>query len=190
MPYAISAKRINANFKLNQLTMRYLFPILLLLFTACKNEPESTEIAAKEVTEDVHTYANIKDVRTEHLDLDLDVNFENNTIYGTATHHLSKHSCDKFIVDIKGLEIVKVTLDGKNETDFRIGKMDELLGQALEISIKESTKTVSIQYETTAESSALDWLPPALTSSKKHPFLYTQGQAILTRTAIVQIGVF
>lgn len=164
--------------------MRYLFPLLLLVLISCKNEQESPEIAAKEIAEDVHTYANIKDVRTEHLDLDLDVNFENNTIYGTVTHHLSKHSTDKFIVDIKGLEIVKVTLDGKNETDFRIGKMDELLGQALEISIKANTKTVSIQYETTAESSALDWLPPALTSSKKHPFLYTQGQAVLTRTWI------
>ena len=43
---------------------------------------------------------------------------------------------------------------------------------------------VNIYYQTTDASAALDWLDTTLTSSKTKPFLYTQGQAILTRTWI------
>lgn len=157
---------------------------VLYLFAACtENGPVKTE-ENDTLIEDVHSYANINEVKTTHLDLDLEVDFKNNTIYGTATHDISDHTTDKMIFDINGLEIISVILDNNTETDYKIGKNDALLGQPLEVSIKPDTKQVRIQYKTTDQSGSLDWLPPALTSSKKYPFLYTQGQAILTRTWI------
>jgi leukotriene-A4 hydrolase len=160
---------------------------VLLGISACTNveKNDSPNELTNILTKDPHSYANIDEVRTTHLHLDLDVNFENNRIYGVATHEISSHTCDKIIFDIKGLEIIRVTLDdGKKEAAYKIGKQDELMGQPLEVAIKPDTKKVAIHYQTSDSASALDWLPPSLTTGKKHPFLYTQGQAVLTRTWI------
>ena len=93
------------------------------------------------------------------------------------------------IFDIKGLKILKVTSgEVNNETNrkYEIGKEtnNKILGKPLIIDIDKNTAFVNIYYETTKESEALDWLDSTLTSSKEKPFLYTQGQAILTRTWI------
>ena len=59
-----------------------------------------------------------------------------------------------------------------------------VVGRPLIVDIDTNTSWVNIYYETTKDSEALDWLDSSLTSSKEKPFLYTQGQAILTRTWI------
>ncbi|HLA15151.1 MAG TPA: M1 family metallopeptidase, partial [Gemmatimonadaceae bacterium] len=41
---------------------------------------------------------------------------------------------------------------------------------------------VVIDYETAPEAAAVQWLSPEQTSGKRLPFMFTQGQAILTRT--------
>lgn len=134
-----------------------------------------------------HSYSNCKDIKTKHLHLELDVNFENKTIYGIARHEMINSGVDTAIFDIKSLEIQKITLGKKGEeveTDFIIGENDELIGQPLLVKIDKSTRFVNIYYKTTDHSEAIDWLPSKLTQGKKFPFMYTQGQAILTRTWI------
>lgn len=163
----------------------------ILLFS-CDPEPKNTQTTTEllaDSTYDDHSYSNLKKIRTTHLDLELDVNFDNKTIYGIARHTMENKGCDTAIFDIKGLQIQKITLGPKGherETDFVIGNMDKdsILGQPLLVTVQHDTKQVNIYYQTTPQSDALDWLEPQQTSSKKHPFLYTQGQAILTRTWI------
>ena len=123
------------------------------------------------------------------MDLDLDVSFLNKTIYGVARHTMINNGTDTAIFDIKGLKIQKITLGEKNnekEADFVIGNMDKdsILGQPLLVSINHNTTKINIYYQTSESSDALGWLDSNLTSSKTKPFLYTQGQAILTRTWI------
>ena len=160
-----------------------------LLCTACSEDNESPE-PKPESTEarDIHSYANISEIRTEHLHLDLDVNFENQTIYGVARHKMSAHSTDQAVFDVKGLEIMKVTTgtakSGEKSAEYAIGEQDEILGAPLTVSISPNTQHINIYYKTTDATEALDWLAPQLTVGKKHPFMYTQGQAILTRSWI------
>lgn len=142
-----------------------------------------------QAADDDHSYSNLNEIHTTHLDLELEVNFENKTIYGVARHTMKNNGADTAIFDTKGLMIQKVTLGTKNsekETDFVIINMtkDSILGQPLLVSIENNTENINIYYQTTEYSDALDWLDPNLTSSKTKPFLYTQGQAILTRTWI------
>lgn len=170
----------------------YFLLLTIYLFSSCDISPVAPGTKTEQLadsTYDDHSYSNLKEIRTSHLDLDLEVNFSNKTIYGVAHHTMINKGSDTAIFDIKGLLIQKITIGkGKNEreTDFVIGNMDKdsILGQPLLVTVKPNTTQVNIYYQTTTESAALDWLDSNLTSSKKYPFLYTQGQAILTRTWI------
>ncbi|MES2800130.1 MAG: M1 family metallopeptidase [Bacteroidota bacterium] len=137
---------------------------------------------------DKHSYSNIEQISTKHLDLELDIHFDSKSIYGVARHEMINKGTDTAIFDIKNIDIQKVTIGKETEveTDFVIGNWDKdsILGRPLHVTIKNDTKYVNIYYKTTEESAALQWLDPEQTTGKKHPFLFTQGQAILTRTWI------
>ena len=168
----------------------YFFFSILLFLTSCNENTEDKANTPIQIDTDLikdgHSYSNINEIRTFHLDLELDVNFENKTIYGVARHEMINFGTDTAIFDIKGLDIQKVTLGQKEEkeTDFMIGKDDELLGQPLCVKVLPNTKFINIYYKTTEKTEALDWLSPELTAGKVHPYMYTQGEAILTRSWI------
>ncbi len=148
------------------------------------NSSNSNQIVEPNET---HSYANLTDIHTKHIHLDLDVNFDNNTIYGVARHQMvNLTSTDTAIFDIKNIDIQKVTIgkDKERETDYVIGQNDSILGAPLMVSIDSTVEFINIYYKTTDKTEALDWLSPDLTEGKKHPFLYSQGQTLLTRTWI------
>lgn len=154
---------------------------------ALKKEEEANKVVINQPVRDAHSYSNLDEIKTKHLHLEFEVNFQNKTIYGVARHEMINNGTDTAIFDIKGLEIQRVTIGKKgNEanTDYVIGMEDPILGAPLSIKVDSSTTFVNIYYKTTENSGALDWLNPELTAGKKHPYLYTQGQAILTRTWI------
>src|SRR5690606_8330007 len=55
---------------------------------------------------------------------------------------------------------------------------------ALTIRLPAGADIVSIAYRTAPDAAALQWLTPEQTHDRAAPFLYTQGQAILTRSWI------
>ena len=168
-----------------------LFLILVLFITnscetSIKKSTRSNNKDYETLSNDDHSFSNTKEVHTEHIHLDLEIHFAENVISGVARHKISKHTTDKIIFDTKALEIIKITTGQTKETElkYRFGKKDELLGQELIVDITPETEFVNIYYKTTDKCEALDWLPAELTSGKRQPFLYSQGQAILTRSWI------
>ena len=162
--------------------------LLALLIFSCSNSESETKLQ-KRIPVKNHSFSNIEEINTTHLHLDLSVDFINKKLNGVARHKMSNHGSNKAIFDIKGLKIHKVTTghsENEKARDYKIGpgSKNPILGQPLIVNIDKNTSFVNIYYETTEESEALDWLDSALTSSKNKPFLYTQGQAILTRTWI------
>ena len=134
---------------------------------------------------DNHSYAKPGQAYSTHLFLDVEINFEKKQIEGVAHWDIKNPGGnDKIVFDTKGLNIKKVMVDGKNVANFSMGKADELLGTPLEIAITKKSRKISIYYNTTDASEALQWLNPKQTAGKKHPYLFTQGEAILTRTWI------
>ncbi|MEM6721323.1 MAG: M1 family metallopeptidase [Bacteroidota bacterium] len=132
---------------------------------------------------DTHSYAKPNEAVAKHLLLDITVDFEKEIISGSATYTIESTNASEIVFDAKHLNIHQTFVDGK-EVTFSLGTHDPILGQALTIPIKKDSKTVSISYETTTKTEALQFLNPQQTADKKHPFLLTQGQAILTRTWI------
>lgn len=137
------------------------------------------------IVNDPHSYAKPSEVAIKHLHLDLAADFSTKTLDGFAELTLdNKTNANELWLDTKDLTIKKVELDNGTETNFELGKDDEHLGQSLKIYILPTTQKVKIHYTTSPDAKALQWLSPAQTSGKVHPFLFSQSQAILARTWI------
>eukprot|EP00611_Tribonema_gayanum_P031632 TRINITY_DN9190_c0_g1_i6.p1 TRINITY_DN9190_c0_g1~~TRINITY_DN9190_c0_g1_i6.p1 ORF type:complete len:607 (+),score=69.87 TRINITY_DN9190_c0_g1_i6:117-1937(+) len=121
-------------------------------------------------------------VRGTHLSLKLAVDFEAKVITGIATYTVEvvKNGATQFVLDTSELVITKVEVDGVR-AKFR---QHHTFGRTLEITLPGaeraagSAATVSIFYNTSPRSSAVQWLPPAQTAGKARPYLVTQCQAI------------
>jgi len=156
--------------------------------TSCS--PKIQSGVSSSIAHDIHSYSNPERVLVRHLNLDLKVVFEQQTIQGTAilTIEQSGRGAKQLILDSRALQIDKteVSPDGLKyqEARFSMGKADKILGAPLRIDIAPSTKFVRIRYSTDPTATALQWLAPEQTAGKEHPFLYTQSQAINARSWI------
>jgi len=153
------------------------------LFHACKEKPAGQKQIS--MIKDWHSAAKPDEVVVTHVHLNIAVNFEKKAIQGQAILDIwNKTGASELFLDSRNLEIHKVFLATETKpTDFSFLEDLKFIGKGLKIKIgPEERQKVIIQYESTANSDALQWLSPAQTAGKKHPFLFTQGQAILSRT--------
>ena len=150
---------------------------------------------------DYHSYANVDQFRTTRLELDLRVDFKFKTIAGTVTLQLKRLDprSTQLVLDTKDLMILDVkqkATDVLGATDknqapwvsrpFHLEKPDPILGSALVIDLppsKRGSESITITYETTEKSAALQWLTEKQTARHK-PFLYTEAEPIAARSWI------
>lgn len=155
------------------------------LFTAC-SDTEKKDMKAEQGTlevKDPHTHAKPREAKVTHLMWAAQVDFKQNIITATATWTLEREGdADSVIFDVEGLEIEKIVLDVREEANYYLGEYDKHLGSSLVVKLEDQTESVSITYKTARDAAALQWLSPEQTAGKKHPFLFTQSQAILART--------
>src|SRR4051794_5824957 len=130
---------------------------------------------------DIHSFSRPDEASIKHLALDLTVDFDRQQLSGTARLDLDNRGARELVLDTNGLTVAKVTADGAPAA-FTLGDPVKYLGQALTIGITAETKSVSIDYTTSPDAAAVQWLSPEQTAGGKHPFLFTQSQAILART--------
>jgi leukotriene-A4 hydrolase len=156
---------------------------LSLLILSCSDETiDKKNIASLIVnTGEDASYANYNAVFLPKLHLDLDINFENKTIYGVAKYEIGKRTCDTLVLDIAHLQIQKVSIiTNKNKelnTDYLIGVEDSTKGAPLSISIPRNAKKIVIYYQTNENNPAFHWY----TQPSKQPYLYTIPKERLTR---------
>ncbi|XP_037396637.1 leukotriene A-4 hydrolase [Pygocentrus nattereri] len=127
---------------------------------------------------------------TRHLNLILRVDFDSRTIRGKVALTVEVLE-DKFSVltlDTKDLKIFKVSANGQ-AAKFELGAQQGYKGSPLEITLpfelsRGQNVIVEVEYETSPSASALQWLSPAQTAGKKHPYLFSQCQATHCRTML------
>jgi len=158
--------------------------LTILLFTIACQKKETSEKAT--FVKDPHSFSNPNQAVVKHLDLDIKVDFDTQTISGKASWTIDNSSKgNEIIFDENTLNIAKVTLgDEEKETQFKLGNEVEFHGKPLHITIDANTTKVNIYYTTTKEAIALQWLTPPQTADKKKPFLFSQGESIWSRTWI------
>jgi len=138
---------------------------------------------------DPNTYSNHQTFECQHIDFDWQVDFSSKIIKGSvACSFYCRSSSSLIVLDTQHLLISGVSVlstDGTySEAKFNCTEPLQF-GSSLEIFgnfIAESTYTVKIAYETTAQCTALQWLSPDQTKDRLLPFLFSQSQAIHART--------
>ncbi len=164
--------------------MKKLILVTLFLAAIACQKKDQTEKPA--VVTDEHSYSKPELAVVKHLDLDIKVDFDTQTISGKASWLIDNISKgNEIIFDENTLNITKVTLgDEEKETKFELGKDTEFHGKPLHITIEPNTTKVNIYYNTTKDAIALQWLKPEQTADKKKPFLFSQGESVWSRTWI------
>ena len=117
---------------------------------------------------DIHSYARPEKKRLRHIDLHLFADFYGRRLSGTA-RLTAEGTGSTLVLDTRGLAI-----HGASHP-WRLGTPDAILGAPLEIQTGPGIVEVSVEYETGADASALQWLDD-------EPCLFTQSQAIHARS--------
>lgn len=133
---------------------------------------------------DVHSYARPEIARVHHVDLNLAADFERRMLAGTASLSITAEpGATEIILDIRDLDIHGVRSDD-GPLDYTIGQESPFMGKPLIIAIPFTEGRIHIDYSTRPEAAALQWLKPEQTAGGRLPYMFSQGQAILTRTWI------
>jgi len=140
---------------------------------------------------DLSSYSNPDKAVVTHLEWTASIDFDQKVIAAEATYTvMAKENYHEVVLDTSNLRIQSVKSFDGEPLDYILhpliqGKLH--LGQKLTISLpphsSDSTR-VTVVYQTTDGCSAAQWLPPSQTAGKKHPYLFTQCQAIHARSLL------
>lgn len=137
---------------------------------------------------DIHSNAHPEIARVKNVDLDLTADFTAKTLAGTAALTVTAEpGATQIVLDTRDLTI-RAVRDDKGPLQFNLGPVDPILGQALTVTFPAFTagesRKIYVDYITSPNAAALQWLTPAQTAGGQKPYLFSQGEAILTRTWI------
>ncbi len=138
---------------------------------------------------DEHSFANPEQVRVQHVDLNLTVDFERHQLIGDVVLKLKRLRPDvqELVLDTRDLIIAAVQAgdgDGWSNATYHLGSSDPVLGAPLRITLPAGVDKVRINYASRPQSTGLQWLQPRQTAGGEFPYMYSQAQPIHARSFI------
>jgi aminopeptidase N len=158
------------------------------LLAGCGKTPSPAETVAPPAPEigfvaDPHSFARPAEARVTHVSLDLTPDFDARRLHGVATLTIARATgAGSVVLDVRGLHIAKVTDGAGAPLQYALGEVKPIVGQPLTVTLPAAGDRVVVEYDTSPDAAAVQWLSPEQTAGKRLPFLFTQGEAILTRT--------
>lgn len=131
--------------------------------------------------------------RTRHTAVDFRIDFDNKRLHGSVTLQLESQSDKQSTEVVLDTRFVNVSGARVNATDakWELKPHSEPFGAPLHVALsgdaaagvaKGETIDLVLDVETTDKCTALQWLTTAQTSNKKHPYMFSQCQAINCRS--------
>uniref|UniRef100_A0A336KHS5 Leukotriene A(4) hydrolase n=1 Tax=Culicoides sonorensis TaxID=179676 RepID=A0A336KHS5_CULSO len=170
--------------------------VIILSIVICKQAKidvaKTSETMGRMGEVDPNSYAEPEKVVIQHADLDWEIDFNRKIISGSVTLKfkiLAEEGIEKILLDVSDLRIESIFAKvpaGEIPLTFTVTDPVENIGSKLTISLPNVTKgeiAIVIDYDTVS-ASALAWLDPEQTSGKKHPYVFSQCQAIHARSIL------
>lgn len=134
--------------------------------------------------------SNPKEAQVTHSDIELDVEFDTHVLSGHVEHTVTVKTAGvrELHLDTREVSVSGVTLSGQ-PAEFALAEPHAALGTRLTVQLPAGlqagdTVKVGIDFAASPQASAVQWLPPEQTAGKKHPYLFTQCQAIHARSIL------
>lgn len=122
--------------------------------------------------------------RATHYELNLNIDFDEKKLSGNV--EISVENGSILILDSRDILVTSVSLVGTGESvPYEIKSGNPINGNPIYITLPSADPCiVKLCYETSPSSSALQWLTPEQTESKRFPFVFSQCQAIHARSML------
>ncbi|KAJ6780990.1 hypothetical protein PWT90_08222 [Aphanocladium album] len=146
---------------------------------------------------DPTTLSNYGQWRTRHTAVDFKIDFDNKRLQGSVTLRLEKQAEDagaEVVLDTRFVKVASARVNGaaaSTTAAFELKPHTDPLGAPLHVTLpadvaagtaKGETVELTLDVETTDRCTALQWLTPAQTANGKHPYMFSQCQAINCRS--------
>ncbi|KAM3459747.1 hypothetical protein NHJ6243_006580 [Beauveria neobassiana] len=135
--------------------------------------------------------------RTRHTAVDFHIDFDRKRLRGSVTLRLESQTdaapgSAEVVLDTRFVHVSGARVDGADAA-WELKPHQEPLGAPLHVTLPDTADTaaavskgrtieLTLDVETTERCTALQWLTPAQTSNKKHPYMFSQCQAINCRS--------
>jgi len=152
---------------------------------------------------DNSTYANVDDIKQNHLHLNFDIDFDTQTYQGAITLDLHADNTVDFITldtwyldiqrvkwnlpfEAKRLKDGGVASEDGYELNWKVTTPNSVIGSVLSIAVPRvyggSDSSLTVYFATTENSMAMSWLTAAQTAGKTLPYLFSQCESINCRS--------
>ena len=144
-------------------------------------------LISKTNQKELNTFSNYDIISQTNINVHFIVDFDNKKVDGEVTISFKAlEDGEVIILDTKSLIIKTIKDNTGNELDFKLDNYYRLESHGVPLKIykeysKDDTFDITIEYSTTKDCMAIDWLEPEQTSGGKYPFMYSQCQSILCR---------
>ncbi|KAG0053628.1 Leukotriene A-4 hydrolase [Gryganskiella cystojenkinii] len=139
---------------------------------------------------DPTSQSNLDEAKTNHIHLDLTVDFDAKILSGSAELEIEAiaDSVSKVVLDTSFIDVRAASVAGQS-LNFKLQERNEKHGSALEIQLAQAINKgdrikLIVEYATTKDCTACQWLEPSQTVGKQHPYLFTQCEAIHARSLL------
>ena len=169
------------------LMLALVVPLILAAAAPAGAVPRAAPVAPILTTadaHDAHSFARPEIARVTHVSLDLNADFEGHRMAGTATLDIAAApGAGEIVLDSNGLDIAAIADARGRPLRWALGAGDATHGRPLTVQIGAARRIV-IRYRSAPDAPALQWLTPEQTVGRHHPYLLSQGEAILNRSWI------
>ncbi|KAJ7352910.1 Leukotriene A-4 hydrolase [Desmophyllum pertusum] len=137
------------------------------------------------------SFSKPSECRCTHISWFVNVLFEKQILDCRAEldFEVKENDVKKLVLDTRDLTINHVTSKTGEILKHTLGEAHKAFGKPLNIELPDGLKSgsklcIKISYQTSKTASAAQWLTPEQTAGKKHPYFFTQCQAIHARSLI------
>lgn len=131
--------------------------------------------------QDPTTYADLSQGRIQHIDFHIKVDFAGRVLDIEATYQMKEPISGMLILDSFKIDLEQAHVNGRALT-WEFDPEDDVLGQRLQLKGLKNDSSFTLVFRTSPEARALQWINESQTAGGKHPFLFSQCQAIHARS--------